>query len=75
MISDSKVSPANVEEINEAFLNENKLSYECCVEAAKLIYDLNPTVNQKRALDLLTDLSNKQDSITIKVSYVKLKGF
>ena len=32
----------------------------------KLIYDLNPAVNQKRAVDLLMDLGKKHNSITIK---------
>ena len=72
LISNPKQSATNVEDINETFLKEHTSSYECCVEAAKLIYDLNPTANQKRALDLLTDLSNKQNSINIKVKSSEL---
>ena len=31
------------------------------IEAAKLIYDLNPAANQKKALDLITDLTNTKN--------------
>jgi peptide alpha-N-acetyltransferase len=58
----------NVAEINESFLKQNSTSYECCVEVAKVIYDLNPTVNQKRALDLVTDIDSKQSSIPLKIA-------
>ena len=70
IISDPKGNAVNVEAINESFLKANEANYECCIEVAKLIYDLNPTVNQKRALDLLMDLNNKQGSITIKVYFM-----
>ena len=67
LISDAKANSANVAEINESFLRANMSNYECCIEAAKLIYDLDPTANQKKALDLLMDLGKKQNSITLKV--------
>ena len=69
IISDPKGHSVNVEEINETFLKANATNYECCIEAAKLVYDLNPVANQKRALDLLMDLSNKQSPISIKVYF------
>ncbi len=69
IISDPKGHSVNVEEINEKFLKANATNYECCIEVAKLVYDLNPVANQKRALDLLMDLSNKQSPISIKVYF------
>lgn len=55
-------STESVEQLNENFLKENANNYFCVIEAAKLIYNLNPDTNQKRALDLVTDLTNKNYS-------------
>jgi hypothetical protein len=60
-------SKSSVEELNETFLKQNIQNYECSIEAAKLIYDLNPSANQKRALDLLNDTNNKLNSTNLKV--------
>ena len=48
-------------------MKQNSQSYECSIEAAKLIYDMNPSANQKRALELLNDTNNKLNSSNLKV--------
>lgn len=61
-----KVSTESVDELNESFLKENASNYLCALESAKLIYDLNAS-NQKRALELVTDLSKySKETLTLK---------
>lgn len=36
-----------VKELNDKFLSENQNSFECVFEASKLVFDLNPSENQK----------------------------
>ena len=63
----AKATTDSVEQINENFLKENITNYVSAVESAKLIFDLNPASNQKRALDLITDLSKySKQSLTLK---------
>jgi hypothetical protein len=57
-----------VEQLNESFLKENSKSYESVIEAAKLIYTLNPELNQKKALELLNNISNY--SLTLNVGFL-----
>lgn len=47
-----------VEQLNDSFLKENSETYESVIEVAKLTYDLNPETNQKKSLELLTNISN-----------------
>lgn len=59
-----------VEVLNERFLKDNSTNYSCMVEAAKVVYDLNPTGNQQKALDMITNIDLKKyssDSINLKV--------
>ena len=59
-----------VEELNKTFLNENNSNYLCVIEAAKLNYDLNPSGNQKQALELITNLdATKYESLNLKVDW------
>ena len=60
----------SVEQANESFLKANVRDYKCAVEAAKLIYELNPSQNKKRALELITDISAEKyskESLDLKV--------
>ena len=65
------VSPAgleSVERFNESFLKAQPNNYERVIEACKIIYDLDPEKNAKKALDLLTNIKNKAYSISLKVN-------
>jgi hypothetical protein len=62
-----------VEQLNESFLKENSKSYESVIEAAKLIYTLNPESNQKKALELLNNISNY--SLTLNVGLFQLEFY
>jgi hypothetical protein len=60
---------SNVEQLNSSFLKSKPNSYESVVEAAKIVYDLDPTeTGSKKALDLLTNVANPSYSITLKVT-------
>lgn len=59
----------SVEEYNNQFLKANSNSYDCVIEAAKLMYQLNPETNQSKALTLLTDIANKSFKVTLKVKF------
>lgn len=63
---------SNVEQLNNSFLKSKPNSYESVVEAAKIVYDLDPTeTGSKKALDLLTNVANPSYSITLKlIDYV-----
>jgi hypothetical protein len=65
-------SAQTVEQLNESFLKENSNSYECLIEVAKVVYDLNPSTNQKKALDLI--LSNMEIKKSADVTF-NLKVF
>lgn len=59
-----------VEAMNEAFLKANSANYSCMIEAAKVVYDLNPSANQKKALDIITNIDLKEytpESVSLKV--------
>lgn len=58
----------SIEKLNNEFLKLNSNNYECVVEVSKLIYDLNPSSNQKKATELLTDLSGNKYSFSLKVN-------
>ena len=58
----------SVEELNKKFFTEHSSNYLCVIEAAKLIYDLNPSSNQKQALELITNLdTTKYEGLNLKV--------
>jgi tetratricopeptide (TPR) repeat protein len=50
----------SVESLNEKFLTLNSSNYLCVIEAAKVMYLLNPATNQMKALDMITDLDFKK---------------
>lgn len=58
----------SVQAINEKFLKSNSSNYLCIIEAAKVIYELNPSVNQKKALEMVTSLDDKKygDSLSLE---------
>jgi predicted P-loop ATPase/GTPase len=58
----------SIESYNENFLKANSKQYERVIEVAKLTYDLNPAQNQKKALDLLTNIKDKNYSINLEVN-------
>ena len=69
------VSPAeSVESMNESFLKAQPNNYERVIEACKIIYDLDPEKNAKKALDLLTNIKNIGYSISLKVNIIQLKS-
>ena len=62
----------SVEEYNEIFLKESSRNYSCVLEAAKIIYDVNPTANQMRALELSTNVSQEnydQGTLNLNVNF------
>jgi len=63
-------SPAGtVEALNEAFLIKNSSNYACLVESVKVMYQLDVANNQKKALDMLTEMNTEKygDSLKLKV--------
>jgi hypothetical protein len=58
----------SIESYNENFLKAHSKQYERVIEVAKLTYDLNPAQNQKKALDLLTNIKDKNYSINLEVN-------
>lgn len=63
-----------VEALNEKFLKSNAANFSCLVEAAKVVYELNPSTNQKKALDMFTNVdpkSFKEGSFNIQVKHVR----
>lgn len=63
----NKANIDSVEHLNENFLKTNSNSYECVIEACKLIYDLDSAQNPNKALDLLMNLKSKGYSIKLDV--------
>jgi hypothetical protein len=57
----------SVEEYNSQFIKSKSNNYDSVIEAAKLMYQINPETTQSKALNLLTDISNKSFKVTLKV--------
>jgi hypothetical protein len=61
----------NIEEFNEIFLKENSLKLESLIEGAKVLYLLDPISNQKRSINLATNLDdNLVAGRTLKVTFI-----
>ncbi|CAF0928928.1 unnamed protein product [Brachionus calyciflorus] len=58
-------SSESVEKMNEKFFKENSNTYESLIEYAKVLYDSNPSQNQAKALDLLTNVDAKNEKLSI----------
>lgn len=64
-------TPADsVESLNDKFLAVNSSNYLCVIESAKVMYLLNPATNQKKALDMITDLDPKKYTHTLRLEAV-----
>ena len=56
----------SVDKLNETFLTLNSSNYESVVEAAKVVYLLNPAQNQRKALDLLTNVNSFKSNLHVR---------
>ncbi len=69
-----KSPSGSVESLNEAFLKEHSSNYVCLVEGVKVMYQLDTANNQKKALDILTEMDTKKygDSLSLKVRCIQI---
>lgn len=53
----------SVEKLNDKFLKANHNDFESLIEGSKILYDLNPKDNRKKALEILKNISKGNTSI------------
>jgi hypothetical protein len=64
-------SKRNIEELNEIFLKGNSLKLDSLIEGAKVLYLFDPISNQKRSINLATNLDdNLAAGRTLKVTVI-----
>jgi len=61
----------SIETLNEAFLKANEKNYGRTVHGAQVLYELNPSENAQRAINIVTNLDDFSSGIDL-MSYIKV---
>jgi hypothetical protein len=59
----------SVEKMNQFFLNNNSVNYDCILEASKIFYEIDTVKNREDALNMIFDFEKLKITFSVNINY------